>query len=456
MDSSSVEIPEYFVCPISLQIMKDPVTTVTGITYDRKSIELWLFTCDTTTCPVTKQRLPPDSDLTPNHTLRRLIQAWCMENASNGVDQIPTPQAPLRKSHLLKILQDLQNPKLQLKTLKRLELLATDNQSNRKYMAEAGVANTMASIIVNCHKKGQISGLDEALRVLHLVLTNSPAERAVLLDPNDQIIDSLSWALGLEIYKDVAAKGHAVLILKALMETASANILERLKLEFYDRILGVLGNERLGSQKRIINTALQVLLDACPRGRNRMVMVEAGAVFRLIELELGMPEKRTSELIFGILFHLCSCADGRAQLLSHRGGIAMVSRRIMRVSATVDDRGISILLLICKFAGTRAVLREMLVVGGVAKLCMVMEADCAAYLKDRVLEILALHSSAWRDSPCFSRCLQDPMDISSAPTSDNASDGEEDTTEEEEEGDDEGTREDEEDAANDDDNVVDD
>ncbi|XWS52788.1 hypothetical protein CRYUN_Cryun11dG0102400 [Craigia yunnanensis] len=32
-----IEIPQYFVCPISLQIMKDPVTVVTGITYDKEN-----------------------------------------------------------------------------------------------------------------------------------------------------------------------------------------------------------------------------------------------------------------------------------------------------------------------------------------------------------------------------------------------------------------------------------
>ncbi|GMJ03356.1 plant U-box 23 [Hibiscus trionum] len=84
-----IEVPTYFICPISLQIMKDPVTAATGITYDRESIEHWLLTCKNTTCPVTQQPLPPDSDLTPNHTLRRLIQAWCIDNASLGVDRIP-------------------------------------------------------------------------------------------------------------------------------------------------------------------------------------------------------------------------------------------------------------------------------------------------------------------------------------------------------------------------------
>lgn len=108
-----VEIPQYFLCPISLMIMKDPVTTVTGITYDRESIEMWLLTAEeeaTTmmTCPVTKQKLPRDIELlTPNHMLRRLIQAWCIANASNGIDRIPTPKYPLNKSHILRLVRQV-------------------------------------------------------------------------------------------------------------------------------------------------------------------------------------------------------------------------------------------------------------------------------------------------------------------------------------------------------------
>lgn len=106
-----VEIPQYFLCPISLMIMKDPVTTVTGITYDRESIEVWLVTAEedmAVTCPVTKQNLPRDIELlTPNHMLRRLIQAWCIANASNGIDRIPTPKYPLDKSHMLRLVRQV-------------------------------------------------------------------------------------------------------------------------------------------------------------------------------------------------------------------------------------------------------------------------------------------------------------------------------------------------------------
>ncbi|KAK1354527.1 U-box domain-containing protein [Heracleum sosnowskyi] len=83
-----IDVPAYFICPISLLIVKDPVTAITGITYDRESNEHWLLTADDASCPVTKQPLPRDFDLTPNHTLRRLIQAWCTANADHAIHHV--------------------------------------------------------------------------------------------------------------------------------------------------------------------------------------------------------------------------------------------------------------------------------------------------------------------------------------------------------------------------------
>jgi hypothetical protein len=159
-----IEVPQYFICPISLQIMKDPVTAITGITYDRDSIEHWLFRNKNITCPVTKQPLPLDSDLTPNHTLRRLIQSWCTQNASLGIDRIPTPKPPLTKTHVQKLLKELKDSRLQLKSLMQLELLAAENERNRKCLLESGVPKGMIMFIVDCYKKGKIlEGVEEAL-----------------------------------------------------------------------------------------------------------------------------------------------------------------------------------------------------------------------------------------------------------------------------------------------------
>lgn len=395
-----IEVPQYFICPISLQIMKDPVTAITGITYDRDSIEHWLFTNKNTTCPVTKQPLPLDSDLTPNHTLRRLIQSWCTQNASLGIDRIPTPKPPLTKIQVQKLLKGIKDPKIQLKSLMQLELLAAEKASNRKILLENGVPKAMIMFIVDCYKNGEIyEGIEEALGFLQFVKVPTEEVKNLLFE-NNQILDSLTWILVSEMKNSVTVKSHAVLVLKKFINKCDSTVLERLKPEFFERIVKVLRNGVITQQG--LSSALHIFLYCCPLGRNRLMMVEAGAIYELLEIELmAIHEKRITELTFGILFHLCSCANGRFQFLSHQGSIAVLTERLFKVSMTVDDRAVFILSLISKFSATKMVLDEMLKVGTVAKLFVLLQTDHAKYLKDKVMEIFKAHSEVWKNSPCF-------------------------------------------------------
>ncbi|KAB8101961.1 hypothetical protein EE612_033093 [Oryza sativa] len=88
-----VSVPANFVCPISLEMMRDPVTAPTGITYDRESVEGWLARGHDT-CPVTGRPVRL-ADLVPNHATRRMIQDWCVANRARGVERVPTPRVPV-------------------------------------------------------------------------------------------------------------------------------------------------------------------------------------------------------------------------------------------------------------------------------------------------------------------------------------------------------------------------
>ncbi|MBA0765859.1 hypothetical protein Gotri_014977, partial [Gossypium trilobum] len=78
--------PEELRCPISLQLMYDPVIIASGQTYERICIEKWLGDGHDT-CPKTQQRLPHLS-LTPNYCVKGLIASWCEQNG------VPNPDGP--------------------------------------------------------------------------------------------------------------------------------------------------------------------------------------------------------------------------------------------------------------------------------------------------------------------------------------------------------------------------
>jgi len=79
-------LPEELRCPISLQLMIDPVIIASGQTYERVCIEKW-FRDGHTTCPKTQQKLSHLS-LTPNYCVKGLVASWCEHNG------VPIPEGP--------------------------------------------------------------------------------------------------------------------------------------------------------------------------------------------------------------------------------------------------------------------------------------------------------------------------------------------------------------------------
>jgi hypothetical protein len=63
---------ENFICPISLDIMEDPVIALDGVTYDRSSITEWLEYH--TTSPMTRQEI--GNTLIPNRLVKDLIEQY--------------------------------------------------------------------------------------------------------------------------------------------------------------------------------------------------------------------------------------------------------------------------------------------------------------------------------------------------------------------------------------------
>ena len=64
-------LPESFYCPITYEIMTDPVVSKEGITYERRAIQHWIRV--NATSPATRNPLS-EADLRPNHALYLLIQ----------------------------------------------------------------------------------------------------------------------------------------------------------------------------------------------------------------------------------------------------------------------------------------------------------------------------------------------------------------------------------------------
>ncbi|KVH90570.1 E3 ubiquitin-protein ligase PUB23 [Cynara cardunculus var. scolymus] len=411
---NDVEVPPFFVCPISLEIMKDPVTLPTGITYDRDSIEKWLFAKKNNTCPVTKN-VVLDADLTPNHTLRRLIQSWCTLNPLSGVERVPTPRLPITKPQILKLLKDLKYPNLQMKTLKRLKLIVLENETNKRSMEAVGAVDYLVNVINDqnnltssspageysdddVERFGLATPADEALAVLyHMHLSQNGLQG--LFAKGGDFVDTLTRVMQCAT-ANYESRTFAVLLLKSMFDAAQHMPVRTssLKPEFFTELVNILVDQ---ISQKATKATLKLLINVCLWGRNRIRAAEAAAVPALIDILLDSTDKRVSEMVLLALDLLCQCAEGRSELLKHGAGLAVVSKRIFRISPVASDRAVRILHSVAKFSGNTSVVVEMLQLGVVGKLCLVLQVDCGSKMKEKAMEILKMHARVWNNSPCI-------------------------------------------------------
>lgn len=156
-------IPDDFRCPISLELMKDPVIVSTGQTYERSCIQKWLD-AGHKTCPKTQQTLLHTA-LTPNYGLKSLIALWC---ESNGVE-LPKQQGACRtkkigssvsdcdRTAIIALLEKLANgnPEQQRAAAGELRLLAKRNADNRVCIAEAGAIPLLVELLSSTDPRTQ-------------------------------------------------------------------------------------------------------------------------------------------------------------------------------------------------------------------------------------------------------------------------------------------------------------
>ncbi|KAL6603423.1 hypothetical protein ACP70R_043784 [Stipagrostis hirtigluma subsp. patula] len=172
----SLMIPNDFLCPISLEIMTDPVIIATGRTYERRSIQKWLD-AGQRTCPKTQQPLSHLS-LTPNFALKNLILQWCEKNKVEMQMGEPEPvvEEEEKKEDIPLLVKDLSSVHLDMQrtAAKKIRVLSKENPENRALIIENNGLPALISLLPYPDKKLQENtvtsllnlSIDEANKVL--------------------------------------------------------------------------------------------------------------------------------------------------------------------------------------------------------------------------------------------------------------------------------------------------
>ncbi|CAM0954154.1 unnamed protein product [Alopecurus aequalis] len=154
----SLMIPDDFLCPITLEIMTDPVIVDSGQTYERKSIQTWLDSGERT-CPKTRQPLAHLS-LAPNYALKNMILQWCDKHKVELQRREPEPGAEQdeRPSEdipsLVEALSSI-HPDVQRKAAKKIRVLSKESPDNRALITGNGGIPALIGLLAYPDKKVQ-------------------------------------------------------------------------------------------------------------------------------------------------------------------------------------------------------------------------------------------------------------------------------------------------------------
>lgn len=416
---AEVTVPSFFLCPISLELMRDPVTLSTGMSYDRESIEKWL-TSGRNTCPTTNQTLEPSNqELIPNHTLRRLIQAWCVANKEYGVERIPTPRQPIDTDQIKRLLrtisssspqQDAQGATFMAEALLKLRTLAKESERNRRLILEAGAPATLASALASLNPKANLSQIganmaikeacEDALGTL-AVLQLSDVDRKGVSDPRSMAC--LCWLLA---SGSLDAKVNAAEVLCSVCEIDACS--KGSVGSAPGAIEGLVNLLKEDLYPRAVHAGLKCLLSLCVPRKNRVVAVECNAISILIEL-LPNAEKRNTERAFALLEILANCAEGREAISSHALAVPMIVKSLLGVSDMATEHAVATLWVVVSYASNRSVINSALQAGAFNKLLMLLPSNCSPRSKHKARETLKLLNQVWGSYTCRSEDNSESM-----------------------------------------------
>ncbi|KAL8112243.1 U-box domain-containing protein 11-like isoform X2 [Apium graveolens] len=190
--------PDDFLCPISLEMMRDPVIVATGQTYERYCIQRWID-CGNKTCPKTQQKLQHVT-LTPNYVLRSLITQWCVKH---NVDQ-PTALATGRMKRSDGTFSDVSEKIAAIEGLVRklsshsieecreavtgIRTLSKRSTGNRILIGEAGAIPILVQLLMS---EDSITQENAVTSILNLSLCQSNKGRVMLAGAIPLIIQVL-------------------------------------------------------------------------------------------------------------------------------------------------------------------------------------------------------------------------------------------------------------------------
>ncbi|KAL2342914.1 hypothetical protein Fmac_004199 [Flemingia macrophylla] len=380
MNESENTIPHLFRCPISLDLLEDPVTLCTGQTYDRSNIEKW-FASGNLTCPVTMQKLH-DPSIVPNHTLRHLIDQWLQFDPGNSEISSIESLASLKRnleSHEISFENKLQ-------TLRKISLLSDEYCSfNKSCFLELDFLPLLLELAFGTQQvaKNDMNLVELALCCIRKLLPLGSLEplNMIIKDGSKLSTFVLLFEKGTNLVKSSLCR---------VIESASSSP------ETQD-LCSILGNSdklvqeivhAVNQNYEVSGDAIKAMSALCSMQSNRESLVRGGAVEGIMRY-ISSERRNLAPVAMRVIEKLVHLKSAKEALVNHPNSVQTLVNMVFRVSdQECSESAVEVLLIVCgEFGGAK---EEAIENGVLTQLLLLLQSQCSKATKSKARMLLKL------------------------------------------------------------------
>ncbi|KAE8665991.1 U-box domain-containing protein 27 [Hibiscus syriacus] len=379
-DDLYITVPSLFRCPISLDVMKSPVSLCTGVTYDRASIQRWLDSGNNT-CPATMQVLQ-SKEFVPNRNLQRLIQVWFDSVARRQVDaELAGANSGVPSQDQVKLLVKQLDSSC-LSSLMKIVCFARESEENREFLARMdGFFNSVFDFMRKA--ESDIKLIEQIVRILDLIQSK--------IQDKEPLLQSNCLSTILVILQRGTSDSQIQSL--RLLESIAIDGESKLKIAEKEGLLLQLV-ESLSKEKdeRLIEASLSCLSTITKPKRVKPKLIQYRIIPKLKNL-LSEPNMSVSviEKSLKLLETSSFCKEGRVEIQHDSILLQAIVQKVLKVSSKATEHAVTVLWSVCcLFREEKA--REAVVSSsnGMTKFLLLMQRDCSSAIKQMSADLLKI------------------------------------------------------------------
>ncbi|XP_010520322.1 PREDICTED: U-box domain-containing protein 27 [Tarenaya hassleriana] len=389
-----ITVPSFFRCPISLDVMKSPVSLCTGVTYDRASIQRWLDGGNNT-CPATMQVLQ-SKEFVPNLTLQRLIELWSESARRRTAVESPGSATPTRDEVSVAI----ERVKLEKENRDDLEMLskilrfARESEENREFLAGKEdfvpmLVDLMGQVDSRTCSTPKLQVIQEVLKILSMIRSKIPDRKRF----SNLILSNGRDCLTAIVVGNVRLMIDCTAVLEFIAVDAESKLLIAEREGLIPELINSVNRD---SDPNLIEASLSCLIAIASPKRVKLTFIREKLVLNLTKLltDPAMASVSVTEKCLKLLETLASCKEGRAEICGGDGAetetecVEAVVKKLMKVSTAATEHAVTVLWSVCYLFKEEKAQDAVTRTNGVTKILLLLQSNCSPAVRQMLTDLL--------------------------------------------------------------------